>query len=292
MFSESLKSEIPSICSFFEAALLRNKLFHSYLFCGSDEEIKDKFAKELIQLLNCTNRANAEPACGHCNNCSWIQENTHPEVPIIIEPDLEKSKKGVILVGQVQKLLSKLQYKTQFYRVIIIKTAEMEFLPSESANSLLKTIEEPSPNTLFLMYARDKEMVMPTIYSRSQPISFPGKIITKEINSVVAGIADSLFYNNSQINFFEAGKLASELSAEIAANKDLNSTETLNGALDDLAQICLNTIQSKKFSIDESERLWLKRIELIGKAQSKLRSFCSAQPVLENLFSELPSITN
>jgi hypothetical protein len=49
MFSESLKSEIPSICSFFEAALLRNKLFHSYLFCGSAEEIKDTFAKELIQ---------------------------------------------------------------------------------------------------------------------------------------------------------------------------------------------------------------------------------------------------
>jgi DNA polymerase III delta prime subunit len=257
MFSESLRQDLSNICNFFEAALQKNKLAHAYLCCGSNETLKENFAKELMQILNCKTKK----ACGICKNCLWIHENSHPELPIILEPDLEKSKKGVILVKQVQELLRKLQNKSPFYRVILIKKAEIENLTPESANSLLKTIEEPNAHTLFLLYAKDAQAVLPTIVSRCQIINFPNTQI-----NIVSEEAQIIFdnLNSNKLNWFEISKLAEQI----------NQADLIN-FLDCLLQIYIEKKQD------------LNKLELIEKTKNRLKYFCAPKPALEELLWNL-----
>jgi hypothetical protein len=265
MFAENLKEKATSACYFFESAIKKSKLSHAYLLCGSDDELKDELAIQLTKILNCKEKDENGTPCGHCVNCVWLAEKTHPELPIVLEPDLEKSKRGVILVKQVQNFLSKIQHKSSFYRVVLIKKAESEFLPAESANSLLKTIEEPNSNILFLLYAKDRELVLPTIASRCQTINLPSSFETTDYSSKEE-LALQIF--TKKLNWFSASKIASQLS------DDENPTVQ---ALDSLVGICLQNCESSHSAV------WLKRIDLIEKAKYRLKSFCSAKPVLEEL---------
>lgn len=275
MFPLALKEQIASACLFFESALKQNRLSHAYLLCGTDSALKDSLAREITKILNCTNVSSSSlpgagwvPPCGKCSNCLWIAENTHPELPIVLEPDLEKSKKGVVLVKQVQSLLSKIHNKSQYFRVIIIKKAEMEFLPAESANSLLKTIEEPNPRTLFLLYANDKEQVLPTIESRCQAVNLPSPYL--EMDALKGQeLFDELM--TKKLNYFEAAQLTSKCIDNYKDNE-------LIEALDELIAVCL------KKSMNESKVLWLAKIQSIEKAKSRIKGFCSPKASLEEMF--------
>jgi DNA polymerase III subunit delta' len=267
MFSVALKKELSSVCSFFEAAIQARKLSHAYLLCGSNSELKDLLALELTQILNCDHKTSAGMPCGKCTNCEWLSQGSHPELPCILEPDYEKSKKGVILVKQVQNLLTKLQNRSSYHRVIIIKRSEIESLPAESANSLLKTIEEPNPKILFLLFAKDVQSVLPTIASRCQVLNLPGK--NTELNLQEANeLAEELW--KTKLNWFQATQLASKTVE--------NSELRLVDLLDALNALCLKLFKEQKSS------KWLQRMTLIDKTKGRLKAFCSPKPALEELF--------
>jgi len=268
MFSSELKAEATSLCSFFEAALQRERLSHAYLLCGGNNQLKDKLTEELTQLLNCSERAPDHKPCGKCLQCKWISEHSYPELPIVLEPDLEKSKKGVVLVKQVQELLSKLQNKTKLYRVIAIKRAEMEFLPAESANALLKTIEEPHQRSLFILYAQDREQVLPTIASRCQSLNLPNH--PPEAN-VQIGTELLEKIERKRLNHFEVAKLSEEYL-------DDSKSMSVQDLLDQLIEVCLQR------SSAGNPTYFLKMIALTEKAQHRLKSFCSPKATLEELF--------
>ncbi len=268
MFSDSLKEKIPSICLFFESALQRNRLANAYLLCGADYNLKQEFADELIKILNCLNPSESGKPCDKCLNCNWIINKQHPDLPIILEPDLEKSKKGVIVVDQVSKFLSRIQNKSQFYRVILIKTAESEQLPAQSANSLLKSIEEPNPKILFLLFARDQEQVLPTICSRCQAINFPNY---KQLQSPEELDNSLLEWTKIQsISFYKANQYADTI---LQQKKEI--PELIN-LLDNITAIYL-----------EKEKIDLSKIQLIENAKLRLKSFCSAKSTIEELIFNL-----
>lgn len=207
-------------------------------------------------------------ACKKCRNCLWIEQSTHPELPIILEPDLEKSKKGLVLVKQVQELLGKLKYKSNFFRTILIKKAENDFLPAESANSLLKTIEEPNPNILFLLFAYNSEAVLSTITSRCQIMHFPnlqGQSPDLAIKEKALEVFNSL--NNKEINWFEISQIASHVA---------DSENSLIHFLDNLTEIFIEQKKALRFSL-----------ELLEKAKNRIKSFCAPKAVLEELFWNL-----
>ncbi len=271
MFSESLKEKIPSICLFFESALKRTRLANAYLLCGGDYPLKEEFAYELIKILNCLNPIENGQPCGICLNCNWIVNKQHPDLPIILEPDLEKSKKGVIVVEQIAKFLSRIQNKSQFYRVILIKTAESEQLPSQSANSLLKSIEEPNPNILFLLFTRDQEQVLPTICSRCQAINFPN-------HKQLSALEDNFNIDNNILEWTKIKSIsfykASQYSDIILQQK--KEIPELMSLLDHLTAIYL-----------EKEKIDLSKIKLIENAKLRLKSFCSPKNTLEELIFNL-----
>lgn len=148
-----------------EKALEENKLAHAYLFLGDEGVGKVKTALHLAMTLNCLN-AKPNEYCGECRCCKKIMHNNHPDIDII-GPD-----GSTIKIEQIRILRNKVQLKSYEgqTKVIIIKDAHL--LTPEAANSLLKILEEPPQQTLFILTAPEALRILPTILSRCQNIQF------------------------------------------------------------------------------------------------------------------------
>ena len=191
MFKQILKEKYSFLTNYFEQGLLNKKrnIAHSILFYGQDIEAQYEFATELARLLNC--KDSKEEHCT-CLNCNWINEHQHPAVLTISRLDNKPSddtSKTVISVKQSQMIKSLLLNTSEYHRVFIFCDAKIEkvngenkWIPlglnetnfqAETANSLLKIIEEPPENTTFLFLTRDKNDLIDTIISRSQCFFMP-----------------------------------------------------------------------------------------------------------------------
>jgi DNA polymerase III delta prime subunit len=169
--------------NFLNKALNQGQLVSSYIFSGENcSSEKYLIAKELNKILNCErnsalidnitkqsyineNKSNKlSTACNSCQNCKWIIEDKHPKTPLLI--NLEKGKN--IKIEYIKKLQDTLSQSSSFFRIIIIDPADYEYLNKNSANALLKSIEEPHPRTLYLLFASSSKNVLGTLKSRSQ----------------------------------------------------------------------------------------------------------------------------
>ena len=126
---------------------------------GENPELKLELCTELNKILNCVQNENElKPACGACQNCRWISENTHPSTPIILEGD-SSSKKHIIKIEQIKVLQETIAKASQFKKLVIVKDASSKVLGKAPANSLLKTLEEAPSDTCFILFASNKEQV-------------------------------------------------------------------------------------------------------------------------------------
>jgi DNA polymerase III subunit delta' len=161
----------------------RENLPHALLLRGRAGIGKHAFALELAQTLLCSApnlNAQTEQACGVCPSCVWFKEGGHPDFRLISPeeadesedaPKKKASKKTQIAVEQIRQLIDYLSlssHQVNSKRVILISPAET--LNSASANALLKVLEEPPANTLFLLVASQPQRLLPTILSRCQVI--------------------------------------------------------------------------------------------------------------------------
>lgn len=204
------------VSEFFNQSLTKDHLARAYLLVGNAQQAKFDLVKQINKVLNCI-----EPnACGRCQNCRWIEANTHPRTPIYLKPD-EESRKQVIKVEQIRELQGELSQSSEFFRIVIIEDASSIVLNASSSAALLKTIEEAKANTLFMLFAKSKSSVLSTIVSRSQVLALndnepheyseEAKLLSQEILS---------FVNSNQATSRLAQLLkADELS--VHENKDL-----------------------------------------------------------------------
>ncbi len=144
----------------------KSGLAPAYLLSGPDSKPKHKIAQELCLYLNCLSESKP---CLTCLNCKWILSATHPNTPLYLKPQ-EESKKPVIKVEDCEILQAQLAKTDNCFRVVIIEDAGSSCFKADTANKLLKTIEEPPSNTVFILFARDRELVLNTIVSRAQEI--------------------------------------------------------------------------------------------------------------------------
>ena len=131
-------------------------------------------ALELNKVLNCKHNLSKElsemqPACNECDSCLWLNNSEHPKTPLSLVR--EESAKS-IKVASVKKIQEQLSQSSPYFRIILIPEADFEVFNKHPANALLKSIEEPHPKTLFLLFSRSKYNVLPTIKSRCQLIYF------------------------------------------------------------------------------------------------------------------------
>ena len=153
-------------------AIKLDKIAHAYLFCGPRGTGKTSSARILAKSLNCVNGPTTEP-CGKCPSCINITNSTPVDV---IEID-GASNRGV---EHAQAILEKIQYAPVDgkYKIYIID--EVHMLSNQAFNALLKTIEEPPKNVIFIFATTEIHKVLDTIISRCQRFDFR-RITTDDI---------------------------------------------------------------------------------------------------------------
>lgn len=148
-------------------AILNNRTVHSYLFSGPRGTGKTTMARIFAKALNCTNRPDnsAEP-CNQCENCKSINHNSFID---LIEIDAA-SNRGIDEIRNLKEAIRFAPSQKNGYKIYIIDEAHM--LTKDASNALLKTLEEPPHNTIFILATTDAHKMIPTILSRVQKFDF------------------------------------------------------------------------------------------------------------------------
>jgi len=155
-----------------KSAIELNKISHAYLFTGPRGTGKTSTARILAKSLNCINGPTITP----CNECASCKDVTNT-VPIdVIEIDAASNRK----VEDTQNILEKIQYTPVHghYKIYIID--EVHMLTNHAFNALLKTLEEPPENVIFILATTEVHKVLDTIKSRCQRFDFR-RITTDDI---------------------------------------------------------------------------------------------------------------
>lgn len=175
-----------------ENALKTNKIAHAYLFCGPRGTGKTTMAKLFAKALNCEEGLGHQ--CNTCGNCLGINDGSHPDV---IEIDAA-SNNGV---EDVRDLIEKVKYSPikGKYKVYIID--EVHMMSASAFNALLKTLEEPPTNVIFILATTEPHKVLPTIISRCQRYDF-SKVEDKDIRARIKEIlvAETVDYDEQAID--------------------------------------------------------------------------------------------
>jgi DNA polymerase-3 subunit delta' len=176
---------------------LRERLPHAILFHGAEGIGKTAFAEAFAQSLLCETPGADGHACGSCDACGWFVQYSHPDYrrvrPEILDDgdaaegedgeaaDTKKAKttkapSKEIKIDQIRALGDFMNISTHRsgMRVIVLYPAEV--LNTAAANSLLKMLEEPPPQTMFLLVSNSLDRLLPTILSRCRKfaLAMPG----------------------------------------------------------------------------------------------------------------------
>src|SRR5256886_6967227 len=129
---------------FLQAALRSERLAHALLFHGEERIGKLLTARVLAQAVNCEATPPPDPpdACGACRSCHQIETGAHPDVTILT------ATSGQGETDQTREIESRFIYRPLIGRRKIVILDNADLLRREAANSLLKTIEEPPPDSL------------------------------------------------------------------------------------------------------------------------------------------------
>ena len=154
-------------------AIANNHIAHSYIFHGPDGIGKKCAAMSFAMAINCT-EDNGD-ACGLCKSCRKISSGIHPDFTLI-DPE-----SGEIKIAAIRDVINGMVYKPleAKKRVVIVDGAERFNL--SSSNAFLKTLEEPPADTVIILISSSPDMLLQTILSRCQKVSFsqiPPHIIT------------------------------------------------------------------------------------------------------------------
>lgn len=140
----------------------RGELHHSVILAGPVPAQIRALALSIAKSLNCLNRTSGDA----CISCQKIDRGTHPDVHLVTIAEDRK----LISVEQVRHVVNNAALRPYEgpFKVFVVEPAEALSVSGE--NALLKTLEEPSRDTVFLLLTRNPDLLLPTIRSRSQAI--------------------------------------------------------------------------------------------------------------------------
>ena len=278
MFAKELITSYPEAATFLTNAILKNKLANSYVFIGKDSAASLSLAINLAQILNCNqNKGDIKTPCKSCINCKWLEKNEHPQALMIISPD-QKSKKDQIKIEVIRELLNTLSRTSDYFRVVFFQSSNLNTLPKESCNLLLKTVEETPPNTIFIFANKIKSEILPTILSRSQTI-----YINKTSNSIHELIDESITQSNKNLitDCYSQDIKTSLEKARMVQEYLSKSKITLH---DFLINLAITSYDLNKVNAPKKFCTLYKNLSI---ANLKSKSFMQPKIVIEDLFLSL-----
>ena len=215
---------------------LRNRLPHALLLKGAQGIGKLDLALNFTQSLLCEKPMTDGMACRQCSSCHWFEQESHPDFRLIQPDALTAAEDGEekpggkkpsreISVEQIRNLSGFVNLSAHCggYRVVIIYPAEA--MNHNAANSLLKTLEEPTDKLLFLLVTHKPQQLLPTIISRC--LGFIVHTPTREVGAAWLAqngvknpghaLAQTGFAPLQALDWAESGEGAEERSILLAA---------------------------------------------------------------------------
>ena len=287
-----------------------DRISHARLFLGPEGSGTLPLAIAYAQYVNCTARGEREP-CGKCLSCVKFNKLAHPDLhfvfPVVkpgggkaavsdmfikewreavttnpyitynqwLERMGSENKQGGIFVDESREILKKLSLKTYEaeYKIMIIWLAEK--MNQQTANKLLKILEEPPEKTLFLLIAETADAILPTILSRTQITRVP-KIDTQTLANYLTTVkmCDSRKALNAA--HISNGNLA-------AALEIMQSSEDSDYYLDmfmSMMRTCWMVWSKKQAMIDLLA--WCEKITQLGREQQKAFLLYCLRMIREN----------
>ena len=159
-------------------ALERGQVHHAYLLAGPEGVGKELLARTFAQAANCEEVDPAVRPCGKCLNCRGIERGNFPDVAFLMpqtellarslvgRADLEGAPSKEIRVDDVRALTRRLSFAALRGRRKIAIVTPADAMNERAQNTLLKTLEEPTPATTFLLLSANPDALLPTIRSR------------------------------------------------------------------------------------------------------------------------------
>ena len=186
------QADVSHLCAGAQVALeqfRRQSPVHAYLISGAQGLGKETFAKVLACALFCEEDAknDAQKPCGVCAGCRRVLDDQNPDV-ILVTPEGSKQ----IGVERVREVIGNISHLAEGFRVVIIKPAER--LTPQAQNCLLKSLEEPASNVVFLLLAHEMTALLGTIASRCARIK-----LTPWQDSAMLSVLNGLGYSQADI---------------------------------------------------------------------------------------------
>lgn len=144
--------------------IAQGRVSHAYLFVGLEGIGKRLVARGFAQALNC--KEAPDEGCGLCSSCRKIAQQIHPDC-LCLEPG-----EGSIKIGQIRDLQGRIVFHPFEGKRKVVTMNDAEKMTAQAANCLLKSLEEPLPDTTFILITQNQRALLPTIVSRCQIIRF------------------------------------------------------------------------------------------------------------------------
>jgi DNA polymerase III subunit delta' len=156
------------ICERFRILEEKGRMGHAYLFTGPQAIGKSETVQAIARMLNCEQKEGRQATgCGECSSCRKILVGQHPDVYVI-----DAGEEASIKITAIRELIQRLQLRPFEARskVVLVKNAELMTL--ESSNAFLKTLEEPTRDTVIFLTSAAPELLLGTIRSRCHTVPF------------------------------------------------------------------------------------------------------------------------
>ena len=259
--------------------IAEEKFPHAVIFSGAAGVGKRLAAEICAAALLCDNPVDGSP-CGVCESCHLVAAKSHPDF-YIVEPEATKTTRN-IKIGQIRAMQTEAALRpiNSTRRVVILDGAEL--MNNAAANCLLKTIEEPPSQTIFILLTASRSSLLMTIRSRCMTINFD-KLTAEQIR-------DALITRGVEVAEAERLSVIADGSFGRALRlKDSGGAQLREAALDTLEKISAAAFSNEDiFKLGAQMAEWSRDdfADFLTHMQKILRDVCFAE-VLEPHNSDL-----
>ncbi|MBW1807943.1 MAG: DNA polymerase III subunit delta' [Deltaproteobacteria bacterium] len=189
---ESILGHVRQIGQLDQARLV-GRVAHAYMFSGPDGVGKEMVAFAFAQALNC--EADDDVPCGKCTSCIKISKGGHPDVRLVaseeelvsrnlLEPEKKRAPSAQIRNAQLDELADLFRHRPYLGRYKVVIVVDAHKMNINSQNRFLKTLEEPSSDSVIILLTDRPSALLSTVRSRCQNLDF-GSISRDQITGVL-----------------------------------------------------------------------------------------------------------
>ncbi len=288
---KELESLQPSVIGSLRAMLSRHRLPHALLFEGPQASGQMEIARALAKILFCEKPG--DEACDACADCRLADAGAHPDF-FLLQPEADSR---TIKMEEVRTMLTRVSLRPLRAKFKVFLVHRAECLNEVGQSALLKTLEEPEGNSVFILISHAPEAILATVRSRSQALNFRPRPVSDEESAeiepakkaIVEFVMNRGRYPAPDLGPLDRTQLLAVLETVIVFFRDAmvlaeSADEMLSGPEDRGAkQKC-----AQSFSIEEI----LDTLETVGEFKEKLLSNVNLKLALSVFWDRLLAVAS